>query len=72
MRGIRIASICLLAAAVAGLGGCGQKGALYLPEAGGEVITTTAPPAATPESETPTPDPSDSKRPQSTPAKPAN
>jgi predicted small lipoprotein YifL len=29
----------LLVAAVAGLSGCGQKGPLYLPDKGGEVVT---------------------------------
>jgi predicted small lipoprotein YifL len=44
----------LLSAGVLALAGCGQKGALYLPESGGEVITRTmqtpadAPPAEAP------------------------
>jgi predicted small lipoprotein YifL len=49
----------LLSAGVLVLAGCGQKGALYLPESGGEVITrpmqtpAEAPPADTPAADAP-------------------
>jgi predicted small lipoprotein YifL len=52
----------LLSAGVLALAGCGQKGALYLPESGGEVITrpmqtpAEAAPADTPPADTPTAD----------------
>ena len=38
----------LAAAAALAVGGCGQKGPLYLPDKGAKVVTTPAPPAAPP------------------------
>ena len=71
---LRVAVVTLAASACAVLAGCGQKGALYLPEAGGEVITR---PTQTPEAPaTPEPppatqtSPSETKKPATVPATP--
>jgi predicted small lipoprotein YifL len=78
----RMAIMTLAAAASALLAGCGQKGALYLPEASGEVITRptqTPEPAATPASPSDTPaptppatqpSPSETKKTETAPATP--
>jgi predicted small lipoprotein YifL len=50
------------------IAGCGQKGALYLPEATGEVITRPAP---TPAESTPEGDPSIEPEEKSTPRTPS-
>ena len=43
------AALAVAALAAAALAGCGQTGPLYLPDAGGEVVTRPAPtPAPTP------------------------
>jgi predicted small lipoprotein YifL len=55
----------LLAAVVATVSGCGQKGPLYLPDAAGEVVTRPA--ATPPESET-TSAPNSPRTPDSLPA----
>lgn len=69
---MRMATVTLAAVAGALLAGCGQKGALYLPEAGGEVITR---PTQTPEAPaTPQPppatqtSPAETKKPATVPA----
>lgn len=74
---LRVAAATLAAAVGLLLAGCGQKGALYLPEASGEVITrptqtaepsaTSAPAAAPTTTET---SPSDNKKPATAPATP--
>ena len=68
MGSMRMAALALVASAGAMLAGCGQKGALYLPEATGEVITR---PMQTPEEPAgeapPTPQ---QKKPASPPAEP--
>ena len=62
-------AIATLAIAALSLAGCGQKGALYLPDAGGEIITRptqTPAGAATPAPEpaaTPATPPADADRP---------
>lgn len=58
------------------LAGCGQKGALYLPDAGGEVVTRPTqtpaePAAATPAAPgTPAPPPAEERSDPATPAPP--
>ncbi|MBV8305839.1 MAG: lipoprotein, partial [Gammaproteobacteria bacterium] len=58
------------AAALLLLGGCGQKGPLYLPEKGGAVVTTPAPPPPAPVAPGQPPEPSPAPQPQSTPEPP--
>ncbi len=74
---LRVAIVTLAALACATLAGCGQKGALYLPEASGEVITrptqtpepsaTPVPASAPPAADAP---PSDNRKPATAPATP--
>jgi len=70
---------CLLCAVAAGLaacaalvlGGCGQKGPLYLPEKkGGAAVTTPAAPSSAPVPAGQPPQPSPAPQPQSTPESP--
>ena len=80
-RTINVATVTLAALASALLAGCGQKGALYLPESTGEVITRpmqTAEPASTPapspplpETEAASPEPTNPEPTNSQPKKPA-
>jgi predicted small lipoprotein YifL len=74
MGSLRVVAVTLAVSAYALLAGCGQKGALYLPEAGGEVITRpmqTPEAPATPEPPPATqPSPSETKKPAIVPATP--
>ena len=54
MTHLRLTALTMLVATLSALSSCGQKGPLYLPQAGGEVITRpTQTPTAT---QSPTPD----------------
>jgi len=60
----------LLVALAALLGGCGQKGPLYLPDKPAAIVTPPPPPAAVPPGATPAPAAS-APAPQEAPAAPA-
>jgi predicted small lipoprotein YifL len=71
MKSLPCAAAALATFAALVLGGCGQKGPLYLPEKRGTVVTTpagTAPTAPVPAGQPPQPSPA--PQPQSTPGPP--
>jgi predicted small lipoprotein YifL len=76
MRACAIARVIVLGALLAGAAGCGQKGPLYLPDKGGDVVTRPAgqtqqspqsPETAPQPSTQPQPNPTDSEKKNQTP-----